>query len=178
MARTKAITKKVYYRYPRLKWAKQFNSLTNEGYTVDGNSEFSYNIQLCENPANGSNMVPTPRYFKRVKLSFEIETKKSENSADDYNIEGLTGFIVYVPEGISPGPNIIRQHPEWVLGSRFYGGLSIEDQNASYKIFTLYTKLCKKLLSGDKIYIIFTGRNTGSSQVNVYFNLFIEFYTR
>lgn len=169
----------VLIRYPRrhsrrVRWSKQLNNVTNLEYDISSNSDFSYNIQLCENPQDSNQIVPSPRYFKRVKCQFELETQEGTN----YKVEGLTAHIVYVPEGIQPGGSIIKQHPEWVLGSRFYGSLNIESYANSGKVFTLYTKLCRKLLSGDKIYIIITGRNSDSVDVKMVINLFIEFYTR
>ena len=117
------MARKRYYRrrYRRLRWSKQINNITDLQYSVDANSEFSYNIQLCENPVDSNNIVPSPRYFKRVKLQFELETRYNDSA--NYQMEGLTAHIVYIPEGISPGANIIKQHPEWVLGSRFYGSI-------------------------------------------------------
>lgn len=165
-------------RYRRLRWAKQMVNITHEGFTVSNNSNWSYNIPLCENPVDENTMVPTPRYFKRIKLSFEVENEAKDNIAN-FQIEGLTAFILYVPEGLTAGPALIKQHPEWVLGSKFYGSVSNESTGTSGKVFTLYSRLCKKLLSGDKIMVVFTGVNTDqSNSYNVYFNLFIEFFTR
>lgn len=166
-----------YRRSRRVRWSKQLNNYTNLEYEVNSSSDFSYNIQLCENPTDSNQIVPTPRYFKRVKCSFEIETRNGDG-ANPNLLEGLTAHIIYIPEGIQPGPGIVKQHPEWVLGSKFYGSLSVESAQNSGKVFTLYTKLCKKLLSGDKIYAVFTGKNSSTDSITIVFNVFIQFYTR
>lgn len=159
-----------YYR-PRVKWSKQLANITNENFTAPINSNFYWSYKLIENPAESQSTVPTPRYFKRVKLTFEIEGPNVSY------IEGLTAHIVYVPEGVGINSNVIAKHPEWVLGSRFYG--SIKNTDEATKVFTLYSKLCKKLLSGDQIAVIFTGSNTNSSTAFTgRINFFIEYYTR
>lgn len=169
---SKAIIKRYprYYR-PRVKWSKQLKNITNRSFTAPVNSEFFFNYDLIENPPSLQSNVSSPKYFKRVKLSFEIEGPNISF------IEGLTAHIVYVPEDLNLFPSVIDKHPEWVLGSKFYG--SVRSTDESTKVFTLYSKLCKKLLPGDKIAVFFTGENTSTStSFSVRFNFFIEYYTR
>lgn len=167
------MARKRYYRRRgrRIRWSKQLANVTNSEFTAAANSGFYLNYQLIENPVESQSTVPTPRYFKRVKLSFEIEGPNISF------IEGLTAHIVYSPEGVSITSDTIIKHPEWVLGSKFYG--SIKNTDEATKVFTLYSKLCKKLLSGDSIIVLFTGRNTSpSTAFSGRINFFIQYYTR
>lgn len=167
------MARKRYYRrhYRKIRWSKQLANVTNSSFTAPSNSGFYLNYKLVENPAESNSTVPTPRYFKRVKLSFEIEGPNISF------IEGLTAHIVYAPEGVTTTADTVNKHPEWVLGSRFYG--SIKNTDESTKVFTLYSKLCKKLLSGDSINVLFTGRNTNTTTAfSGTINFFIQYYTR
>lgn len=164
--------KRYYRRRRRLRWSKQIKNITNAEFNAPANAEFTRSYDLIENPPESQNDVPTPKYFKRVKLSFEIEGPNVSF------IEGLTAHIVYLPEDLNVyGPQIVQKHPEWVLGSKFYG--SIKNTDEATKVFTLYSKLCKKLLSGDKIIVLFTGQNTSSNGAfTCRINFFIQYYTR
>lgn len=167
------MAKKYYYRRRRrrVRWSKQLKNVTNSTFNAAPNSSFYLNYQLITNPVESSSTVPTPRYFKRVKLSFEIEGPNISY------IEGLTAHIVYAPEDIAITAETINKHPEWVLGSRFYG--SIKNTDEATKVFTLYSKLCKKLLSGDSIVVLFTGTNTNQTTTfSGSINFFIQYFSR
>lgn len=163
-------------RYPgsrrkRVRWSKQIKNITNASFSAPQGQQFYWTHTLIENPPESQSNVPTPKYFKRVKLSFEIEGPNVSY------IEGLTAHILYLPEDLGIySAGIVQKHPEWVLGSKFYG--SIKNTDEATKVFTLYSKLCKKLLSGDKIVVLFTGENTNTSTAfSCRFNFFIEYFT-
>ena len=147
--------------YPRKRWAS--NIVTKNlllSLNVGEKTAWSY-VPLVSN--SGQEDVPTPTLLKfgRCKIKGDIRT---DLTADRNYVSGIV-YVVYVPEGFSNSPDIIKQHPEYIIG---WTQLSLDSGNA----FTFSSSLKRNLNSGDKIIILFTIDSTNSTQTVRAFNFY------
>lgn len=118
---------------------------------------------LATNPVQNSLGVSQTYTVKNMEISFTIEGDKSSNSVF---IEGVTTYIMYVPQGMTVSENYNLEHPEYVLTYKYLGSPVIEDVSANntaftqnYQPFKVKTRMARRLQTGDSIVLFVKGFN-------------------
>ena len=108
--------------YPRKRWAS--NILTkNVLLTIDAGSKTTWVFTgLVSNSSQTE--VPTPSLLKfgRCKIKGDIRTDVANNN----NFVSGIMYIVFLPEGFNLTPDLISNHPEYIIG---WTQLSLDSDN-------------------------------------------------
>ena len=154
--------------YPRKRWAS--NIFTKNNLVTLGNGEKTAWIftSICDNSTQNSTPTPTLLKFGRLKLKGDIRTDVASNN----NFVSGIMYVVYLPEGFNVGPDLIKQHPEYILG---WTQISLDSGNT----FSFSSPLKRNLNSGDKIILMFTIDSVNSVQAVRNFNFYYtaQFWT-
>lgn len=116
---------------------------------------------LCENAAQNNTPTPTLLKFGRCKIKGDIRTDVANNN--NY-VSGIM-YVFYYPEGFTNGPDLIAQHPEYIMG---WTQISLDSGNG----FSFSSALKRNLNSGDKILLMFIVDSTNSTQSARSFNFY------
>lgn len=155
--------RRIYRRiYPRKRWATNFIT-GNTSITAQQGATGGYVFTtLCENSLQSQ--VPTPVLLKygRTKIKGDIRTSDSEKFSDDAS---CVCYVVYMPQAYVLDPNVITQHPEWILG---WTSISCDSGNT----FSISSTLKRNLNSGDSIKLLFILSTVHELQRTRYINFF------
>ena len=102
MARTTKIIRK-YYKKAR--WSSNIKPIDDQTILLPTGKN-SASITLCYNPAQTDTTVSQQYTVKNVELSFEMNYLNNPSE-----IEGITGYIMFVPQGMTVGNDYAELHP-------------------------------------------------------------------
>lgn len=178
MAKTKRVRR---YR-SKGKWSSNITFIPSQNINFAPNTT-SYGVfTLCENPAQSNASVSQQYTVKNIYFNFEMETNSAASAT---NIECLTGFIMFVPQGMTVNANYPKQHPEYIMAMRFYGSPIFETSGTDYNNngvrnpLSIKTRLSRRLNTGDSIIFLLTGDNqNASTQMNLQINGVIRWWTK
>lgn len=169
--KTKKVIKK-YYR-PRGKWSANIKTLTAQTINANASSSFFSTSDLCANPIQVESTVSQQYTVKNIELSYEIETDNF------YYIEGLTAYIMYVPQGMTITETYPNQHPEYIMAYRFLGSPNRDEGTTPNRLPSrIKTRLARRLQTGDKIVLLIVGLNEYNSAQTLKFNGLIRWWTK
>lgn len=169
-----AKAKKVIKRYrSKGRWSSNIKTLTAQSITASANSSFFSTSDLCANPIQVESSVSQQYTVKNIELSYEIETDNF------YYIEGLTAYIMYVPQGMTITETYPNQHPEYIMAYRFLGSPNRDEGTTPNRLPSrIKTRLARRLQTGDKIVLLIVGLNEYNSQQTLKFNGLIRWWTK
>lgn len=148
--------------YPRKRWASNISS-KNMLATLEAGSKTTWLFTgLVSNSSQSSTPTPTLLKFGRLKLKGDVRTDLSNNS--NY-VSGIM-YVVFLPEGYNLTPDIISQHPEYIMG---WTQISLDSGNT----FSFSSSLKRNLNSGDQIILMITVDSTNSTQNARVFNFYV-----
>ena len=165
-----------YYRYrrsyrkiyPRKRWAS--NIVTkNTLLTIDAGSKTTWVFTgLVANSSQSDTPTPTLLKFGRCKIKGDIRTDVANNN----NFVSGIMYIVFLPEGFNLTPDLISNHPEYLIG---WTQLSLDSGNT----FSFSSTLKRNLNSGDKVVALFTADSVNSTSNARNFNLYftVQYWT-
>ena len=107
MART---TRRKYYKKKAGRWAPNIAKIRDSITAVPG--EWSANSTLAFNPAQSTGSVSQTYTAKNFDISFTIEGATQGATAF---LEGITAYIMYVPQGMTVGNDYYQLHPEYII---------------------------------------------------------------
>lgn len=147
------------YRRRSGRWSSNILEFTNTTVPV-GVGEFSSTTTLVTNPVQ-SNLTTSQIYtVKNVEITAELEAGVSAP-----NYEGLTYYVMFVPQGMNVGSDYNLQHPEYILAYKFYGSCEMEILDTEMALnmnklpVRVKTRLSRKLNTGDSIVLFIKGYN-------------------
>ena len=156
-------TRKRYYRR-KGRWSANIKPLTNQTLTLTTGSWFQA-TDLCINPAQSDSSVSQQYTVKNVEFNYELET--SQNNS----IEGVTCYIMYVPQGMTVTETFPIYHPEYIMAYKFIGTPEYQQAGTNYeqpKYRTrIKSRLARRLQTGDKVIFLIIGTNTSNNNVNL-----------
>lgn len=106
---------------------------------------------LATNPVQ--DITTTSQVFttKNFDISFTLEqSSNSGATTNPVNIEDMTAYVMYVPQGMNVTAAYNNQHPEYVLNYKYYGSPSTDSQQ-QFQPYKIRTRLARKLNTGDSI---------------------------
>lgn len=156
MARTK---KQIIRYYKKPRWSSNIQEISNSVVNAEPGANF-VTYTLATNPVQ--DIATTSQVFttKNFDISFTLEYPSSTSSPS--NIEDITAYIMYVPQGMNITESYNNQHPEYVLNYKFYGSPSTDSQQ-NYQPYKIRTRLARKLNTGDSIMLFLKYNYTAPS---------------
>lgn len=170
-----------YRRYRRKigKWSPNIQSLYIEGTASPSTPEeyfFMNSFDLATNPKQQATLTSQTYTVKNIEVSGNIETI---SSSSNWNIEEVTYYIMYLPEGHPISSSLPYEHPEWILAYKYYGSAVISNSGSSSNIPPkVKTRLAHKLQTGDKIIFMFNAKNASNANIDVKFQGIVRWWTK
>ena len=132
---------------------------------------------MAQNPQ--SNTCFSTIYCKEYRSSgqLEIETSTASNLAD---IEELTYYIMYVPEGYAIDLNLPFTHPEWIMAYK-YAGQSTHGTAAMvlFNLQKLRLVYLDVLIQEILLYFLYTAQNINpTTSLQVKFQGLVRWWTK
>lgn len=158
-----------YRRYRRRsgRWAPNIVKVSSTNTASPG--EFSNDEDLAVNPIQVNTGVSQTFTVKNLEISFTIEA--SESSAAITNLEAITAYIMYVPQGMVVNSGYYADHPEYIMAYKYIGSPSGDPvvsgtRGQQYQPYKIRTRLSRKLQTGDKIILYIQGSNESNGNLN------------
>lgn len=165
---------KKYTRRSRNKWCSNIKEIPTSQVAVpaeQGPWYFSYT--LCTNPTQSDAMVSQIYTIKHLELQFETDWS---NAVSQTSVEDICYYIMFLPQGMILSTDYNLEHPEYILGYRYYGSPSNDTNDKYFPI--VRTKLAKKLQTGDSIILFIKGYNTSSQSATVYIHGLLKWWSK
>lgn len=144
--------------------------------TSTENVYFGDSVTLAQNPGQNSSTVSQQYTVKNIEVSGNIETI---SSSANWNIEEVTYYIMYVPEGYAISTNLPFQHPEWIMAYKYYGAAVVSNTGSSSNIPPkIKTRLSRRLNTGDSIIFMYIAKNVSTQPVEVKFQGLVRWWTK
>lgn len=152
-----------YTRYRRRSnWAANIQELSFSIPRVNQGANISTFV-LAENPAQSNTTVSTVYTVKNFEITYTIETA-STNGTITKNLEDFCIYIIYVPQGMTVGLDYNNQHPEYVMAMKFVGSPA-QDGNQEYQPHRIFSRLARRLNTGDSIQLMIKFNNTYEGEI-------------
>lgn len=148
--------KRIRKYYRKARWSANIQEIS----TTVVNAEVGANIAtytLAFNPTQTNTAVSQIYTVKNFEITFSTEFPSNTSSAVPQNIEDITAYIIFVPQGMVVGTDYNIQHPEYVMAYKFYGSPS-GDSNIP-ALYRIRTRLSRKLNTGDSIQLLIKYNN-------------------
>lgn len=172
MAKT---TRRKYYR-KRSKWSSNIQELLNQGITASAGT-FSAVTTLATNPLQNTLGVSQIFTCKNFSVDFTIE------SDTHWSLEGITAYIMFVPQGMNVTNDYNLEHPEYVMNYKYLGsptgtGTSTSAEVQQYQPFRIRSRLARKLNTGDNVILFLKGLNQASSNITLNVSGIVRWWTK
>ena len=169
-----------YYKRKTARWAPNIAKIRDSISATPG--EFGANSTLAFNPAQSTGSVSQTYTAKNFDITFTIEAG-SANSAN--YIEGVTVYIMYVPQGMTVGNDYYQLHPEYILNYKYIGSPANQQgsgttgtETQQYQPIRVRTRMARKLQTGDQIVLYVNGTNTDSANQTLYVDGLVRWWTK
>ena len=165
-----------YRRYRRKtgKWSSNITKVSGDSLSVPGNGDTYTYVELCTNPVQSVGSVSQQYTVKNVFFNFTIDGTGNAF----YYVEGLVGYIMFLPQGMPISYDFPKQHPEYIMGMRYYGSPEKKDNGQIKNPLGVSTRLARRLNTGDKIIFLLQATNTGSVDTNISVNGVVRWWTK
>lgn len=164
------------YRRRRGKWSANIQRINQSGQAL-ANSIFGDTVTLAQNPAQSNTTVSQQYTVKNIEVSGQLET--TIGSAPANNVEELTYYIMYVPEGYPISLDLPFLHPEWIMAYK-YAGQSTHNTATSGLVQPpkIRTRLSRRLNTGDSVIFMYTAQNNSVNNFDVKFQGLVRWWTK
>lgn len=151
-----------YRRYRRRsgRWAANIQEVN--GSLVASPGVFSQSETILTNPAQSTLLVTQVFTVKNVEVTFNLDFENSGTSSVS-NIENVTAYIMYVPQGMTVTASYNLDHPEYIMTYKYLGSPTIDNTGQQYQPYKIRTRLARKLQSGDNVILFIKGLNQNNS---------------
>lgn len=179
MART---TRRKYYKRKTARWAPNIAKIRDSISATTG--EFGANSTLAFNPAQSTGSVSQTYTAKNFDITFTIEASSTDSA--NY-IEGITVYIMYVPQGMTVGNDYYQLHPEYILNYKYLGSPQGKSESATttggqesqqFQPVRVRTRMARKLQTGDQIILYVNGTNTSSDSQTLLIDGLVRWWTK
>ena len=144
--------KKFRRYYKKNHWSPNILTLADTTLTAAlGN--FSATSTLCTNPTVSSTSISQPFTAKNFEITFTLE---SASSTSNQELEGITAYIMFVPQGMNINEQYHINHPEYIMAYKYLGSPSTSQGNNETQQFQpsrIKSRLSRRLQTGDSIIV-------------------------
>lgn len=164
------------YRRRRAKWSSNIQRFRDTRIT-EATLPFNEFIELATCPAQSNSLVSQIYTFKNVEVTMQIEVPTTTGFSV---IEGLTAYVMYLPEKFDPYYDLPKDHPEWIMAYRYLGSPEQEVAGATgiRNPLRFKTRLARKMNTGDRIILLIQGINTGTATQAIDVDGLVRWWTK
>lgn len=172
-------TRRKYYKRKTARWAPNIAKIRDSITATPG--EFGANSTLAFNPAQSTGSVSQTYTAKNFDITFTIE---GGTQASAGYIEGVTIYIMYVPQGMTVGNDYYQLHPEYILNYKYIGSPATQQgggnttEQQQYQPIRVRTRMARKLQTGDQIVLYVNGTNTNEANQTLYIDGLVRWWTK
>ena len=159
-----------YYRKKSGRWAANIQEIANT-ISPQGNT-WSAAETILSNPTQQPSYVSQTFTVKNMELNFNLDYEGYDTQTDVNLYEGITVYIMFVPQGMNITNDYNIEHPEYIMAYKYIGSPTTESiyypNNSSnapgqqYQPTRIKSRLARKLQSGDSIVLFVKGNLTGT----------------
>lgn len=151
-----------YRRYRRRhgRWAANIQEVN--GTLTASPGTFSQAETILTNPAQSTTLVTQVFTVKNVEVTFNLDFESASTGAVN-DIEAVTAYIMYVPQGMTITANYNLDHPEYIMTYKYLGSPTVDNNGQQYQPYKIRTRLARKLQSGDNVILFIKGLNQNNS---------------
>lgn len=168
-----------YRRYRKTsKWSSNIQELLDTNIVARPGT-FSATNTLATNPVQNTLGVSQIFTCKNFAVDFTIE------STNHWQLEGLTAYICFVPQGLTVTDNYNIQHPEYILNYKYLGSpnptapaSSTTTEVQQYQPFRIRTRLSRKLNTGDSIILFIKGLSQATENISFNISGIVRWWTK
>lgn len=181
--------KRRYYKRKSGRWSANIQEVGNI-ITADP-SIWSASETIMSNPSQQPTFVSQTYTVKNIEINFNIDHEEWSTTQPGVGIEGITAYIMYVPQGMTITNDYNTQHPEYIMAYKYLGSPSLEivSSNPStgapvhyggqqYQPYKVKTRLSRKLQTGDSVILFIKGVNQNNGRVNLRLSGVIRWWTK
>lgn len=169
-----------YRRFRRRsgRWAPNIVKISSQVNATSG--EFSNAEDLATNPLQSTTGVAQTFTVKNFEITFTLEGTDT-NSMN--NLESITAYVMYVPQGMTVTSSYYAQHPEYIMAYKYLGSPTSYTSNQvteqqNYQPYKIKTRLSRKLQTGDRIILYIQGSNQTSSTLTYIINGIVRWWSK
>jgi len=168
-------TRRRYYRRKSGRWSSNIKGFKLEGAAEPGEI-FGDSYTIAQNPDQSNTNVSQMFTVKNVEVSAQIEANSSQTPQD---IEDITYYIMYVPQGYPIDVTLPSKHPEWIMAYKYIGQAMTSTSTTPPLPQKIKTRLSRKLNSGDSIIFLFNGYNqNGQNTIGIKMRALVRWWTK
>lgn len=163
------------YRRRSTRWSPNIANLLST-VAAPADSSFFGTIELATNPVQTNQTVSQTFTVKNIELTLQLEMGTGYNF-----VENMTGYIMYVPQGMNITVDYPQQHPEYIMAYRFIGSPEYEPSTTgtTRNALRVRTRLARKLQTGDSIIFFIAGVNvTNANSFAVEIHGLVRWWTK
>lgn len=170
------MAKRRYRRRYRSKgrWSSNISRIRMTGTALPAQI-FGDTFTIAQNPVQSSTTVSQQYTVKNIEITGELESNNVE-------IEDVTYYIMYVPEGYPIDLNLPYNHPEWIMAYKYIGQSGSSGGNTAgtfYQPPKVKTRLSRRLNTGDSIIFLYSGfNNSETATPNIKFSGLVRWWTK
>lgn len=162
------------YRRRSGRWAANIQEVN--GTLTASPGTFSQAETILTNPAQSTTLVTQVFTIKNVEVTFNLDFEQSTGLSD---IEAVTAYIMYVPQGMTITANYNLDHPEYIMTYKYLGSPTIDNNGQQYQPYKIRTRLARKLQSGDNVILFIKGTNQSTnSTYNLRLSGLVRWWTK
>lgn len=172
-----------FYKRKSARWAPNIQEVGN---LITANpTTWSATETIMANPTQQNSFVSQTYTVKNVEISFNIDT---ETTGVSQYIEGITAYIMFVPQGMNITNDYNLQHPEYIMAYKYLGSPSSDSEGSpgvsgtvigqQYQPYKVRTRLARKLQTGDSVVIFIKGVNQYTQNITLRLSGLIRWWTK
>lgn len=152
------------YRRRSAKWAANLQEINTTTIQAPAQQQFFTSFVLAFNPTQLNTSVSQVFTVKNLEVNFYIDC-----ATDAPNLEDITAYIMFVPQGMPIGLSYNLEHPEYIMAYKYLGSPSHDssinggNNGQNYQPTRVKTRLSRKLQSGDNVILFVKGSNLGTA---------------
>lgn len=174
-------TRRKYYKRKSGRWAPNITKIRDQIVANNVQGDFSGNAVLCQNPTQSNARVSQAYTVKNFEITFTIE---GDTSAAMQGLEGITAYIMYVPQSMNVTSSYYEQHPEYILNYKYLGSPATYSQTTgagefqNFQPVRMKTRLARKLQTGDAIILYIHGTNATNASQTLLIDGVVRWWTK
>lgn len=174
-------TRRKYYKRRSGRWAPNITKIRDSITASNVQGDFSGNAVLCQNPTQLNTRVSQAYTVKNFEITFTIE---ADTASALSGLEGITAYIMYVPQSMNVTSSYYEQHPEYILNYKYLGSPTSYTQTTgtgeiqTFQPIRMKTRLARKLQTGDAIILFIQGTNTTSASQTLLIDGIVRWWTK
>lgn len=173
------------YRRKSARWAPNIQEVGN--MVTCSPSTWSATEPIMANPTQVNTFVSQTYTVKNIEITFNIDSEGTNYNAQ--LIEGITAYIMFVPQGMTITNDYNLQHPEYIMAYKYIGSPTTELQYSGtgqpagvvgqqYQPTRVRTRLSRKLQTGDSIILFLKGVNQTQDTITLRLSGLIRWWTK